>query len=130
MLGFSMYPFHLKNGSDCSLEEFCQMIAKTADMMGIDNIGIGSDLCEQWDYSKLEWMRSGRWTFSADYGEGSAGKKEWPDQPSWFRDSGDIMNIAQGLARQGFASEDINKVMGDNWLRFFEHSFGPMEYDE
>ena len=26
MLGFSMYPFHLKNGPDCTLEEFCQMM--------------------------------------------------------------------------------------------------------
>jgi microsomal dipeptidase-like Zn-dependent dipeptidase len=127
MLGFSMYPFHLKNGSDCTLEDFCQMIARTADMMGIDNIGIGSDLCERWEYSKLEWMRSGRWTFGADYGEGSAGNKEWPQQPGWFRDSRDIKNVADGLAQQGFSQEDVNKVMGGNWLRFFEHSFGPSQ---
>ena len=25
MLGFSVYPFHLKGGSDCTLEAFCQM---------------------------------------------------------------------------------------------------------
>jgi len=124
MLGFSMYPFHLKNGSDCKLEEFCQMIVTTADMMGIDNIGIGSDLCEEWPYSKLEWMRSGRWTYSADYGEGSAANKDWPQQPSWFRGSGDIMNIAEGLAQQGLQQRDIEKVMGNNWLSFFERSFG------
>jgi len=127
MLGFSLYPFHLKNGPDCSLQDFCQMIAQTADMMGIDNIGIGSDLCLQWDYAKLEWMRSGTWTFAADYGEGSAGDKSWPEQPTWFQDAGDIMNIAEGLSQHGFQREDIDKVMGNNWLSFFERSFGPTD---
>ena len=41
MLGFSMYPFHLNNGSDCTLPEFCQMIMQTAEMIGIDRLGIG-----------------------------------------------------------------------------------------
>ena len=28
ILGFSIYPHHLNNGSNCSLEDFCSMIAK------------------------------------------------------------------------------------------------------
>ena len=123
MLGFSMYPFHLKNGSDCTLEEFCQMIGETADMIGIDRIGIGSDLCLNWDYTVLEWMRSGRWTTSIDHGEGSAEKPSWPEQPSWFAGSKDLHTIAKGLANQGFSDDDIAKVMGENWLSFFEKSF-------
>ncbi|MEM7359168.1 MAG: membrane dipeptidase [Pseudomonadota bacterium] len=125
MLGFSLYPFHLKNGSACTLTEFCEMIAQTADVMGIDRLGIGSDLCEGWGYDTLEWMRSGRWTFAADYGEGSAENKQWPDQPEWFQGSQDILNIAEGLANTGFAQEDIDKVMGRNWLRFFADAFTP-----
>lgn len=123
MLGFSMYPFHLKNGSDCSLQEFCAMIAATVDMIGIDRVGIGSDLCEKWDYSTLQWMRSGRWTNTVDHGEGSAAELAWPRQPSWFESSKDIMNIAQGLADAGFSDADVAKVMGGNWLSFFEASF-------
>lgn len=125
MLGFSMYPFHLKNGGDCTLREFCEMIAKTAELMGIDHVGIGSDLCQNWDYKVLEWMRSGRWTAGVDYGEGSASNASWPQQPSWFSDSGDIMNITDGLRDIGFREDDVAKVMGGNWLRFFEHSFAP-----
>ena len=123
MLGFSMYPFHLKNGSDCTLEEFCQMIAQTAEMIGIDRIGIGSDLCLNWDYTVLEWMRSGRWTTGVDHGEGSAEKLSWPKQPSWFTGSKDLHTIARGLSNQGFSDDDIAKVMGENWLSFFEKSF-------
>ena len=125
MFGFSLYPFHLKNGADCTLQEFCEMIARTAEMVGIDRLGIGSDLCKKWDYSTLEWMRSGRWTADVDYGEGSAQNAEWPQQPSWFEGSGDIMNIADGLKQVGFREEDVAKVMGGNWLRFFEDGFAP-----
>ena len=32
ILGFSLYPHHLNNSSNCSLEDFCSMIAKTVDL--------------------------------------------------------------------------------------------------
>ena len=60
MLGFSLYPHHLKDGSQCTLQSFCEMIARTAEMMGINHIGIGSDLCQDQPDSVVEWMRVGR----------------------------------------------------------------------
>ena len=124
MLGLSLYPFHLKNGSACTLKSFCQMIEETVEIIGIDQLGIGSDLCQNWGYDTLEWMRSGRWTFVADHGEGSAEDPSWPDQPSGVRIADDMPNRKSGLEQRGFSAEDINKVMGNNWLRFFHESFG------
>jgi len=123
MLGFSMYPFHLNNGPDCSLDDFCGMIMDMAELMGIDHIGIGSDLCQNWGYETLEWMRSGTWTFKPDYGEGSAANADWPRQPDWFSSSRDFGNISDGLQAKGMAQGDIEKVMGLNWYRFFEDGF-------
>ncbi len=37
-----------------------------------------------------------------------------------------IMNVAIGLRKVGFKEEDVNKVMGGNWLNFFDYSFGPV----
>ena len=125
MLGFSMYPFHLNNGPDCSLDDFCGMIMDTAELMGIDHIGIGSDLCQNWGYETLEWMRSGKWTFKPDYGEGSASNADWPRQPDWFANSKDFGNIAKGLSDKGMAQSDVEKVMGLNWFNFFEAEFQP-----
>ncbi len=125
MLGFSMYPFHLNNGPDCSLDDFCGMIMDTAELMGIDHIGIGSDLCQNWGYETLEWMRSGKWTFKPDYGEGSASNADWPRQPDWFASSKDFGNIAKGLSDKGMAQSDVEKVMGLNWFNFFEAGFQP-----
>ena len=123
MLGFSLYPHHLKDGSDCSLEDFCQMVADTAEIMGIDQIGIGSDLCQNQPDAVVEWMRNGRWSKTMDYGEGTASNAGFPRQPEWFTNSTHYGNIAQGLERYGFSNDDIGKVMGGNWLKFFRENF-------
>ncbi|PIB23445.1 peptidase M19 [Amylibacter kogurei] len=124
MLGFSIYPHHLAGGSDCTLDSFCQMIIDTADLMGIDHIGIGTDLCQDQPYSVVEWMRVGRWTKGIDYGEGSASNAGFPPMPDWYNDNRDFGNIADGLRNLGMTQGDIDKVMGDNWYRFYTDSFG------
>jgi len=123
MLGFSLYPHHLNNSSLCSIEDFCLMIAKTADFMGIDNIGFGSDLCQDQPDSIVEWMRVGKWTKEIDYGEGSASNPGFPEMPSWFKDNRDWNNIIVGLKKHGFSNQEINKIKGENWLSFFRKSF-------
>ena len=70
------------------------MIARTVEMMGIDAIGLGSDLCQDQPDRVVEWMRVGRWTKDVDYGEGSADQAGFPPQPEWFRDNRDFGNIA------------------------------------
>lgn len=123
MLGTSLYPFHLRNGSDCTLEDYCNMIYKAAELVGIDQIGIGSDLCQNWGYDTLEWMRSGKWTAAPDYGEGTSNDRDWPRQPEWFSSSRDFGNIAAGLAAVGFVPAEVDKIMGLNWFNFFKYSF-------
>ena len=125
MLGFSLYPHHLKDKSDCSLESCCEMIARTAELMGVSHIGLGSDLCQNQPDSVVAWMRNGRWSKETDYGEGSAQQAGFPPQSAWFQDNRDFRNIESGLRQVGFAPEEVAAVMGENWLRFFEQSFGP-----
>jgi len=124
MLGLSLYPHHLKGGSACTLDEFCAMAARTADLIGVERLGIGSDLCQDQPDSVVEWMRTGRWTKEIDFGEGSRERPGFPPQPTWFKDNRDHANIAAGLAKAGFNEEDVAKVMGGNWLAFFDKSFG------
>ena len=124
MLGFSMYPHHLKDKSDCQLEDFCGMIARTADMMGVESIGFGSDLCQDQPDSVVEWMRNGTWTREKDFGEGSASFAGFPEQPNWFKDNRDFKNILNCLRKTGFSEIEVERIAGLNWLDFFERSFG------
>ncbi len=125
MLGFSLYPHHLKDGSDCTLESFCSMIARTVDSIGIDAVGLGSDLCQDQPDSVVEWMRVGRWTKQIDYGEGSAKAPGFPPMPTWFEGNQHFPNVAKGLHEIGFAESEVNAIMGNNWYRFFEQNFIP-----
>ena len=126
MLGFSMYPHHLKDKSDCTLESFCQMIAECASRYGAQNIGIGSDLCQDQPDSIVEWMRVGRWSKQMDYGEGSASNPGFPPQPPWFRDNRDFPYLAEGLSIIGMNQAEIDQVLGGNWYRFMADGFGPL----
>lgn len=125
MIGFSTYPHHLRGGSDCTLQDFCDAVVRTADMIGHDKVGIGSDLCQDQPNSVVEWMRSGRWTKRVDFGEGSAENPGFPAMPHWFRDNRDFGNIATGLRVAGLSQSSVAAVMGGNWYRFFNESFGP-----
>lgn len=125
MLGFSVYPHHLKDGSTCTIQSFADMIARTIDLMGEDHVGIGTDLCQDQPDSIVEWMRTGRWSKTVDFGEGSADAPGFPEMPSWFHDNRDFGSISDGLRATGMGDAVITKIMGGNWLAFFEKSFGP-----
>ena len=115
MLGLSLYAHHLKDSTNCTLESFCEMAAKTAEIMGVKNIGIGSDLCLNQPDRVVEWMRNGTWTKTKNYGEGSEKKPGFPKQPDWFKDARGFKNL-----EAGFNSEDINNILGNNWFNFYK----------
>ncbi|UTJ05576.1 membrane dipeptidase [Arcobacter roscoffensis] len=125
LLGFSLYPFHLPNGSACTLDDFCEMIAKTADLVGVDHLGIGSDLCLNQPQEVLEWMRNGKWSKAMDYGEGNASNSGWPDDLSWFKDELGMENIYNGLLKYGFKEKEANQILGGNWYSFLKDGLEP-----
>ncbi len=123
MLGFSLYPHHLRGGSACTLASFCQMVAETAATYGTANLGIGSDLCQDQPDSVVTWMRQGRWTKGQDFGEGSADNPGFPAQPAWFQSNLDFANLATGLRQVGFDDQEVAGLLGENWLRFYDANF-------
>ncbi len=120
MLGLSLYPHHLKNNTNCTLNNFCEMVANTADIMGVKNIGIGSDLCLKQPDSVVDWMRNGTWSKSKNYGEGTKEKIGFPKQPDWFTDARGFKNLESGLKKVGFNESDVNDILGNNWFNFYK----------
>ena len=120
MLGLSLYAHHLKDSSNCSLESFCEMTAKTAGLIGVKNIGIGSDLCLNHPNSVVEWMRNGTWTKAKNYGEGSKEKPGFPKQPDWFVDARGFKNLENGFKKVGFNNDEMNDILGNNWFNFYK----------
>jgi len=120
MIGLSMYPHHLKDGTNCTIESFCKMVAQTAELINVNQIGIGSDLCLGQPDSVVDWMRNGTWTKSKDYGEGTKDNAAFPKQPDWFEDARGFNNIENGLKKIGFNETEINGILGNNWYSFYK----------
>ncbi len=120
MLGLSLYPHHLKDNSNCTLDSFCEMVAKTAEIINVKNIGVGSDLCLNQPDSVVEWMRNGTWSKNNNYGEGSKYKSGFPKQPKWFQDARGFSNLEKGLKKIGFSDNEINGILGNNWYNFYK----------
>jgi len=120
ILGLSLYPHHLRDNTNCSLDSFCEMVAKTAEIMDVNKIGIGSDLCLDQPDSVVEWMRNGTWTKTKNYGEGSKNKPGFPEQPDWFKDARGFSNIEIGLKKIGFSDDETHGILGNNWYNFYK----------
>ena len=120
MLGLSLYPHHLKDSTKCTLNNFCEMAAKTAELMGVKNIGIGSDLCLNQPNNVVEWMRNGTWTKAKNYGEGSKDKPGFLKQPEWFVDARGFKNLETGLKKVGFSDDEVGGILGNNWFNFYK----------
>ena len=120
MIGLSLYPHHLKDGTNCTLNSFCEMVAKTADIIDVKNIGIGSDLCLYQPDKVVEWMRNGTWTKSTNFGEGSKKFPGFPKQPEWFLDARGFNNLENGLKKIGFNNNEVNGILGNNWFNFYK----------
>tara|TARA_Y100000991_G_scaffold74638_1_gene56162 strand:- start:756 stop:1736 length:981 start_codon:yes stop_codon:yes gene_type:complete len=120
MIGHSLYPHHLKDKSNCTLKSFCEMIARTADLIGVKHIGIGSDLCTGHPDTVVEWMRNGKWTKTKDYGEGTKENSSFPKQPDWFVDASGFKNLEKGLKNIGFNEIETNDILGNNWYNFYK----------
>jgi membrane dipeptidase len=121
MLGLSIYPHHMRDGGATTLSDFCAMAAEVAAMIGVDNLGIGSDLCQGQPDIVVQWMREGRWTRP----DPRSAKAAFPAQPDWFGDNRDFAGLKVGLKAAGFSDSDIAKALGENWRKFMREAFRP-----
>jgi microsomal dipeptidase-like Zn-dependent dipeptidase len=117
MVGFSLYPHHLRGGSDCSLADFAEMALEMMQSYGAGMFGIGSDLCQDQPDSVVNWMRNGHWR------KHPAPPIAFPDCPSWFGDNRDFPGLAPGLEAAGMTGAEVAGLLGGNWMRFWQEAF-------
>ena len=122
-IGLSLYPFHLKDHGECKIDDFCAMIKQLGNLIGIEHIGIGSDLCNNWPDEVVMWMRNGKWTKKLDYGESLNKNVTWPEQPKWFKKGSDLNNLFEAMILNKISEKDAYKIIGQNWLEFMKLHF-------
>jgi len=99
------------------------MVAWTVDLMGIDAVAIGTDYCPGQPKSVRTWWRYARWSRESAPAEQMkiAPHEGWSE---WMRTPSGMQNIVIELNRRGFSAQDIDKLMGGNWLRILGDTVG------
>jgi membrane dipeptidase len=93
-----------------TLEDYLDMVDYAVQAIGIDHVGIGSDVFES--HTKLAWESSTKrqypnpWTYETKEAEGFSSVSHWP-------------SVIRGLIQRGYSDADLGKILGSNWLRVF-----------
>lgn len=116
VIGACLYP-NVIGGAHARLEDFCRMVHRLAEQVGVTQVGLGSDCTRDWGDDFVEWLRSGRWRPPAEE------TATWPTWPHWFGGPEDFPQLTEGLLAVGFSESETAGILGENWLRLFDAVF-------
>jgi membrane dipeptidase len=106
---------------DTSLEDYLNHIDRAVKVCGIEHVGLSTDFNIrgiETTATKETWLAPRLREFKASY------NVRWPpwvpelDKPDRFR------NVSRGLAKRGYKTADVEKILGGNWLRYLQEFFG------
>lgn len=107
-----------------SADKWAELVERAVEILGVEHVGIGTDLSAKTGQPELDWMRKGRWTRRTQYGAGTPQRPGKQPPPEWLASVADFPNIKDALVRRGFAEPDVEAVMGGNWMRLYGQVFG------
>lgn len=97
-----------------TLVDYLDMIDAAVTAIGIEHVGVGTDLYES--YTRLSWesttkrMYPSPWVFDTRYADGFDSVDCWP-------------GVVQGLRDRGYGDADLAALLGGNWLRIYRETW-------
>ena len=118
-----------------TLDDFAIQVEHLVNVMGIDHVGIGSDICGNGPEtgSMIEYPESmpgtiGEQRRNPDIFDWSGFREEHRISDEYrikdFKNFGDWSNLTVKLAEKGFNEEELKKILGLNYLRYFKEVIG------
>jgi membrane dipeptidase len=118
--GIAALGYFIGPSPDTTIEDYLNHVDHAVKVGGIDHVGLSTDFAirgiKPWA-TKENWYEPRLKSFKPEY------RVRWPpwieglDEPERFR------NVAHGLGRRGYTDEDVEKILGRNWLRYFREIF-------
>ena len=112
IIGITPY-FAKKPGKSTLTDDIVDQIEYTADLVGADHVGFGSDVDYNSTLDRMAYIQ--RYPETVDVTYFSALDKDWGY--GWL---GYMPNLTKGLVARGYSDGDIRGILGGNWLRLFE----------
>ena len=109
------------------IDDFVDAIAYYSDLVGVDHVGIGIDSnAEPGAYNRkdmrhlMDMVPPNRDVYLAG---AEAGLGKACAYPAGLFSLANNVNIIDTMLKRGFSTEEVKKVMGENWLRVFEKTW-------
>lgn len=120
VIGANAYPQFLPGGFESSIGEYLDGLERLIDVAGIDHVGIATDQCEGRDREFFDYLARLHGTtrhFEA---------KQPGTNPAvrGLETNAEIPNIGSGLRSRGYGREEVDKLMGGNWMRLYREVWG------
>ncbi len=110
----------LKTGPDSTVADYVDAIDDMVQRIGIDHVGIGTDFTQDQPNSFWRYIGSQQGTrFPARYIDPAVQYDEMLLYPKGLETPDKLPALADALADRGYKWEDVEKVLGGNWMRLF-----------
>jgi membrane dipeptidase len=107
-------------GTDTTLETYVDHIEHAVKVGGIDHVGLASDFAiqglEATGATRENWYVPRLTRFKPSY------KVQWPPWIPELDTTDRYRHVARVLDKRGFSSGDIEKILGQNWLRYYRET--------
>jgi membrane dipeptidase len=127
-VGITGHPMFLGNKSTSTVSNLVDHIEYAANLIGVDHIGIGSDFSGISHYPEEVMIKFIREDIHAHGWREEDGVKAWKDLKEGLSSlkhwNMDYTAIIREMMSRGHSDDDIEKIVGGNFLRFFEKVVG------
>ena len=116
MIGFASYTPFLPKGPDSNIDDCVEAMDYLINIVGEDNVGIGTDWVQDQDITFFEYLQK-------DKGTGrfvTTPYKVVPTMPKGISKLSDFQNFVPAMERAGWSTQRIEKILGLNWYLFFK----------
>ncbi|MGL4767304.1 MAG: dipeptidase [Formosimonas sp.] len=113
-IGVTMFPPFLKRGIDATVDDYVEAIDYVVNIVGEDCVGIGTDHTQGHGHEFFEWL-------THDKGQHRRLTKFGTIiNPLGIRTIGELPNLTAALEKHGWPASRIEKIIGANWVRFYD----------
>lgn len=120
VIGFHALHALVSEKPTVTFDDLLRHILHVAEIGGVDCIGIGPDLMENWDPEPFKSVSARSTTVEGI----PAGKLNF-NYPKGMASNADLPNLTNALLKHGFSDEDVIKFLGGNFMRIFERVWKP-----
>ena len=110
-------------GTATTLETYVDHIEHAINVGGIDHVGVAADYAIQGlkatGATRENWYEPRLTRFKPSY------KVQWPPWIPELDTTDRYRHVARLLDKRGYSTGDIEKILGQNWLRFFRETLKP-----